>query len=248
MLKTESIDIEQATTHIQAQPDNKTRRYDRQLRLWAASGQAALESARILVISASATSTSILKNLVLPGVGHFTILDPKKVTPADAGNNFFLNGHSSIGKFRAEEAVSLLRELNDSVDGIADLRNLDDILAKEDGREWIQSFSLVIAHNLDQDILDALSQLLWENPTSPSLIVVRSAGFLADFYIQFHEHCVIESHSETAPSLRLTRPIPALKEWAQVLDYASLDPTEHAHIPFSVILVKEAEKWKAEAR
>ncbi len=59
---------------------------------------------------------------------------------------------------------------------------------------------------------------------------------------------VIESHSETAPSLRLTRPIPALKEWAQVLDYASLDPTEHAHIPFSVILVKEAEKWKAEAR
>ncbi len=100
-----------------------------------------------------------------------------------------MNGHSSIGKFRAEEAVSLLRELNDSVDGIADLRNLDDILAKEDGREWIQSFSLVIAHNLDQDILDALSQLLWENPTSPSLIVVRSAGFLADFYIQFHEHC-----------------------------------------------------------
>ncbi|PSR81319.1 hypothetical protein PHLCEN_2v6398 [Hermanssonia centrifuga] len=175
MLKTESIDIEQATTHIQAQPDNKTRRYDRQLRLWAASGQAALESARLLVISASATSTSILKNLVLPGIGHFTILDPKKVTPADAGNNFFLNGHSSIGKFRAEEAVSLLRELNDSVDGIADLRNLDDILAKEDGREWIQSFSLVIAHNLDQDILDTLSQLLWENPTSPSLIVHNGA-------------------------------------------------------------------------
>ena len=97
-------------------------------RLWAASGQAALESARILVISASATSTSILKNLVLPGIGHFTIVDHATVTPADAGNNFFLNGHSSIGKSRAEEAVTLLNELNDSVKGEADTRSLEDVL------------------------------------------------------------------------------------------------------------------------
>lgn len=88
--------------------------------LWAASGQNALESARILVISASATSTSILKNLVLPGIGHFTILDPELVTQEDAGNNFFLEGPDSIGKSRAQEAVRLLRELNDSVEGNAD--------------------------------------------------------------------------------------------------------------------------------
>ena len=93
-------------------------------RLWAASGQAALESSRILVISASATSTSILKNLVLPGIGHFTILDPNTVSPADAGNNFFLNGFSSIGRSRAEEAVPLLKELNDSVDGEAVVKNI----------------------------------------------------------------------------------------------------------------------------
>ena len=87
--------------------------------LWAASGQSALESSRILVVSASATSTSILKNLVLPGIGHFTILDPELVTPEDAGNNFFLEGMDSVGKSRAEEAVRLLREMNDSVSGEA---------------------------------------------------------------------------------------------------------------------------------
>lgn len=129
------------------QPDKKTRRYDRQLRcvnnsvieyvlyklklcgirLWAASGQNALESSRILVISASATSTSVLKNLVLPGIGHFTILDPELATHEDVGNNFFLEGLQSLGKPRAEEAVRLLCELNDSVEGKANLSVSDDL-------------------------------------------------------------------------------------------------------------------------
>ena len=89
-------------------------------RLWAASGQSALESARVLVVSASATSTSILKNLVLPGVGHFTILDPDLVSQEDAGNNFFFEGLDSVDKSRAREAVRLLLELNDSVEGNPD--------------------------------------------------------------------------------------------------------------------------------
>jgi amyloid beta precursor protein binding protein 1 len=102
-----------------------SKKFERQFRLWAASGQAALESSKVLVISASATSTSILKNLVLPGIGQFTIIDDKTVTPEDAGNNFFLNGHHSIGKSRAEEAVACLRELNDGVEGISDTSNFE---------------------------------------------------------------------------------------------------------------------------
>jgi len=239
-------ELGQATTAIHAQPDNKTRRYDRQLRLWAASGQSALESSRTLVISATATATSILKNLVLPGIGHFTLLDPQSVSSADAGNNFFLNGYSSIGKNRAEEAVPLLTELNESVDGKAVAKDIDELLQTNEGREWVKGFSLVIAHNLGKDTLDTLSKLLWDDLTNPPLIIVRSAGFLADFYIQFHEQCIIEPHSETFPSLRLTRPFPALAEWAKSIDYDALDPTEHAHIPFPIILVKVTENWRAE--
>jgi amyloid beta precursor protein binding protein 1 len=184
-------------------PDNKTRRYDRQLRyvssqtphllskltttsLWAATGQAALESARILVISGSATSTSILKNLVLPGIGHFTILDHAPVTPEDAGNNFFLEGPSSIGKPRAAEAVRLLGELNDGVEGVADTRDLDEILAND--AEWFAGFTIVITHNLEKSRLDKLAALLWSHERFPPLAVIRSAGFLAEFYIQYREH------------------------------------------------------------
>ena len=62
-------------------------RYDRQLRLWGDHGQVALERARVCLIGATATGTEILKSLVLPGVGNFTIVDGKKVTPEDLGNN-----------------------------------------------------------------------------------------------------------------------------------------------------------------
>lgn len=139
-----------------------------------------------MVISGTATSTSILKNLVLPGVGHFTILDHEKVTPEDAGNNFFLEGPSSIGKSRAEEAVRLLAELNDGVEGKADTSNLVEIL--ESNPTYLTSFSLVIAHNLEPKLLQKLSTLLWADPAFPVLVAVHSAGFLAEFSIQFHEH------------------------------------------------------------
>ena len=45
-------------------------RYDRQLRLWAASGQAALEESHILLINSGpgVVGVETLKNLVLPGL------------------------------------------------------------------------------------------------------------------------------------------------------------------------------------
>ena len=155
-------------------------------RLWAATGQSALESARVLVIGSTATATSILKNLVLPGIGHFTLLDHRNVSPADAGNNFFFEGSTSIGRNRAEEAVRLLRGLNDSVDAHADTRDIADILASDPS--YFFGFSLIIAHNLSPVLLKTLAELLWENPSAAPLIPVRSSGFLAEFFVQFHTH------------------------------------------------------------
>ncbi|KAF4125351.1 amyloid beta precursor protein binding protein 1 [Geosmithia morbida] len=58
-------------------PTEKERKYDRQLRLWAASGQSALESANILLVNTGCGTVGVeaLKNLVLPGIGSFTIAD-----------------------------------------------------------------------------------------------------------------------------------------------------------------------------
>lgn len=106
----------------------KQRRYDRQLRLWAASGQQALESSNVLLINSDGpidwknesvsgvVGVETLKNIVLPGIGGFTIVDPARVTESDLGVNFFLE-ESSLGKSRAEETCRLLRELNSEVDG-----------------------------------------------------------------------------------------------------------------------------------
>ena len=73
------------------------------------------------MIGATATSTSTLKNLVLPGIGHFTILDPNDVAVEDVGNNFFL-AVESIGRPKAVETSRWLSELNDGVDSAAEVK------------------------------------------------------------------------------------------------------------------------------
>jgi amyloid beta precursor protein binding protein 1 len=106
-----------------------------------------------------------------------------------------------------------------------------------------------------------LSALLWSDALAPMLVVVNSAGFLAEFSIQFHEHTsmffilwpfgadfwlcqVIESHSETAPSLRIDKAFPALLEYATSLDFSSMDPTDHTHVPYVIILVRALDDWR----
>ena len=42
--------------------------------------QAALERASVCLVNAEAVGTEILKSLVLPGLGNFTILDPALVS------------------------------------------------------------------------------------------------------------------------------------------------------------------------
>lgn len=218
-----------------AQPDSKTRRYDRQLRLWASSGQALLEEARLLVLSSSATSTSILKNLVLPGIGHFTILDDTITSPADAGNNFFLEGPSSIGKPRAQEAVRLLCELNESVIGEA---ITDKPIASVVGDiEFLSKYTLIITHNIPPSQLKTLSDTLWASSTSPTLLTVSSSGFLAELFIQHRPHAIIESHTDSQPSLRIYDPFPSLQEYSTSLDLENMDPTVHAHVPYIPILI-----------
>ncbi len=97
-------------------PTAKEKKYDRQLRLWAASGQAALEDAKVLLLNSGSGVVGVetLKNLILPGVGSFTIVDVTNVSEFDLGVNFFLE-ESSLGRWRAEETRKFLQELNPEV-------------------------------------------------------------------------------------------------------------------------------------
>ena len=102
-------------------------KYDRQLRLWGANGQKALMESNILLINACAVGTETLKNLVLPGVGRFTILDSELVQPADVACNFFVTA-SSVGRHRAEVVAELLQEMNPDVAGSARIASVSSLL------------------------------------------------------------------------------------------------------------------------
>lgn len=57
-------------------------------RLWGDHGQAALEASQVCLINATAMGTEILKSLVLPGIGGFTIVDGKKIAEEDIGSKY----------------------------------------------------------------------------------------------------------------------------------------------------------------
>ncbi len=182
-------------------PDAHTQRYDRQLRLWASSGQASLESGSVLLIGCTPTGCAILKNLVLPGLGNFTILDPRRVTAADQGANFFLDpSPDKVGSaYRAEEAVRLLGELNPSVKGQAKVEDVRKLL--KDDPSFFAGFSIIIASEQPQDVLLPLSEICWDPSSVASsssssssstansipLLHVRTSGLTATTSFQIKE-------------------------------------------------------------
>ncbi|GAA5865166.1 hypothetical protein JCM3774_002158 [Rhodotorula dairenensis] len=217
-------------------PSAHEQKYDRQLRLWAASGQAALEHAHVLVVNANATAASTLKNLVLPGIGQFTVIDDKLTDRADVGANFFLE-HDSIGCPRAEQVVRFLAELNSDVRGTALVQPLDHL-------SDLSPYSLILAVDVqDPQQLVQLADRAWERHIP--LIKVDSCGFYGTLRTQVQEITIVETHPESIVDLRLAHPFPALVEYATSLDYDSMDSEQHGHIPAVAILIKALEDWKA---
>ncbi|KAJ1499941.1 NEDD8-activating enzyme E1 regulatory subunit, partial [Coelomomyces lativittatus] len=97
--------------------DKKNQKYDRQLRLWQSHGQASLEKAHVCCIQATATGAETLKNLVLPGIGSFTLIDDQCITEIDLSHCFFLHP-SKLGQSRAKVIAEYLCELNEEVVGL----------------------------------------------------------------------------------------------------------------------------------
>ena len=86
-------------------------KYDRQLRLWGANGQAALMGAHVLLLGAEPTGSETLKNLLLPGLGLVAVVDGGDVTASDLASNFFVEP-AALGRKRADVDVQLLCEMN----------------------------------------------------------------------------------------------------------------------------------------
>ncbi|KAF7903594.1 uncharacterized protein EAF01_006643 [Botrytis porri] len=232
-------------------PSDKEKKYDRQLRLWAASGQAALENANLLLLNSGSGTVGVetLKNLVLPGIGKFTIADEELVNEADLGVNFFLD-EESLGKSRAEQCVKLLQELNPDVKGDWFPKLKDDKLDQLFAEDHEEKYTLIIySFPIDPRIL-ALAEKYSESHKVP-LVSIHSAGF----YSYFRTHLpgnfpIVDTHPDSTATtdLRLLKPWPELSSFVADLtkDIDNLSDHEHGHLPYLILLLHFLAKWKEE--
>ena len=223
-------------------PSRHTQRYDRQLRLWNHSGQAALEDAHVLVVGASPLAGQVLKNLVLPGLGSFTIVDDAIVSEQDAQHDFFVNA-SRIGTPYAEALAQGLAELNPATTATSCLRAPDELL-REDPAYFLQ-YSLVVCVSQPSRIAIRISELAWHASPPIPLVCVRSSGFQGVLHVAFGELGIVETHPESLVDLRITRPFPALQEHARKYAVDASDSYAMSHVPFVVLLLQALEAWRA---
>jgi len=95
--------------------EEKKKKYDRQLRLWGEHGQRRLSQARVCLFNADAAGTEILKNIILPAIGSFTIVDGNMVELPDLGSNFFVT-RKSLGQPRAQVAPHITHTQKNALD------------------------------------------------------------------------------------------------------------------------------------
>ncbi|KAL1633765.1 hypothetical protein SLS56_002644 [Neofusicoccum ribis] len=243
-------------------PTSKEKKYDRQLRLWAASGQQALEDAHILLLNSGPGVTGIetLKNLVLPGIGQFTIQDSAVVTESDLGVNFFLE-EEHLGGFRAQHTCDSLKELNPDVQGHFITEACNHALhavATADQLQPIESFInkpsaldpytlIIVAAPVRPSILEQIS--LHASKTQTPTFYLHCVGFYAHFSIHLPPAFpIVDTHppAESTTDLRLLAPWPELLELvaAQTNNLEAMNNEDHGHVPYVLLLLHYLEEWK----
>eukprot|EP00808_Paulinella_micropora_P003220 g63199.t1 len=223
----------------------KEKKYDRQMRMWGSHGQKSLESAAICMLGSGPIASETLKNLVLPCIGSFTIVDDALVTPADLGNNFFVS-KQHLGQGRAEVVKNLLLEMNDEVKGQHRHQNPVDLIAKN--ISFFNSFNTVIVANIPDRAVQALAQHLWKKGIP--LVILKSYGMLGYARLCLREHPIVETHPEGDTYDLFLHPeqlaaFPELQKyiagWPLI---ETLDQKNKGEIPFIAILVQAMDMWK----
>ncbi|KAI8838405.1 hypothetical protein BC829DRAFT_447409 [Chytridium lagenaria] len=186
-------------------------------KLWQAHGQHALETARVCLLHGTATGTETLKNLVLPGIGSFTLVDGKTVDGSDVGCNFFLE-QDHIGKNRAN---------------IIETRP-----------DFFKQFTVVITCNLAEAAVVKLSEICWQHGVP--LVVVKTYGFVGYLRIAIPEHTVVETHPDQLVDLRLDCPFDELTAFSKSIKLEDLDSMKFNHVPYPIILLQCLEQWRSE--
>ncbi len=196
----------------------------------------------MLLINATPAGTEALKNLILPGIGKFTIADTHLVSTADRGNNFFVT-EESIGKPRAEATRELLGELNS--DTVACAMHGADASTFAKDPDKLKPFNLIMCCDLTEQEIVGLAKAC--SLLGKPLIISETMGLLGYVRVYKPEHCVVESKpvDEVESDLRLHKPFAEFVDFAAKFNLEYLDEIHHKHVPFPIILLKAKDMWKS---
>lgn len=146
--------------------------------------QLRLRSTKILIINLGAIGTEVIKNLVLGGLNSIEILDNSTVKEEDFASQFFLpNDDKIIGEKKLPLVIGRIRELNNRVNLSINMKTLNEALQDE---EYFKSFDLIIATEVEKDLLLQLNQLT--RKLSIPLYVSGMHGMFAYIITDLIEH------------------------------------------------------------
>jgi amyloid beta precursor protein binding protein 1 len=221
-------------------------KYDRQLRLWGAKGQRALGETSVVLIRATAAGTETLKNLVLPGVGHFHVLDDvSQISKQEIASNFFLS-QTKPESTRAQVACEQLQELNPDAKGT--FQHVDDLNEIQDFQQQIfaplaSKKMLVVASDLEPPLLEKVSVACHD--AKIPLVVVHSYGLIGIVRLQTPPLALLDPKpTHSPPDLRLVNAFPLLVKLAESIDWSNLEDHQHGHMPYPLILYQVSKEWK----
>lgn len=83
---------------------------------------------------------------MLPACGEIVVVDNRKVTEVDLGNNFFVTD-SDLGKSLSLTVADNLIEMNEDVKGSHLDQNIDELVENE---KFLSGFSVVVANELSE--------------------------------------------------------------------------------------------------
>jgi amyloid beta precursor protein binding protein 1 len=165
-------------------------KYDRQTRLWGGHGQKKLAHSHVILLGSSSMGSESLKNLALPGLGKFTIVDDAKVTERDFGNEFLVT-RDDLGKAKAEVLAYMLTEMNPDVKGEHVNMSPQEFIEKH--ADKLEACNLIMCCDATQADSVKLGQICDKN--NISLMVLRQYGMLASLRVYKQEQTIIEKKS-----------------------------------------------------
>lgn len=214
--------------------DNREK-YDRQIRLWASSGQELIGSSRVLVIGVSLSQSELLKNLILAGIGSFTLLAPhSNVGVSDIEGTFYLEDED-LGRPLAESLALRLCELNSDV--THEVINIESFQLQDFLKLKSKEFDLIVSDSPFEFSLSA---------EDPPVLELRTLSYYSLIHLRFNELSTIDSHRSVVPDLKILRPWPQLKAYFNSFDLEKLDTDELSNVPYPVILYQLARRWNDE--